>query len=98
MKKLVITTTTFGKYDERPLCLLKKHGFNVPIDHYLKNQWSDMLKETFSENSFLFKKNLIDKKSILYMDKLLKSNNRLSGHTLLSFIAINDWLKNLECK
>ena len=73
----------------------KKHGFNVPIDHYLKNQWSDMLRETFSENSFLFKKNLIDKKSILYMDKLLKSRNRLTGHTLLSFVAINSWLKNI---
>ena len=34
MKKAVITTTTFGKYDDRPLVLLKKHGFEVILNPY----------------------------------------------------------------
>ena len=25
-----------------------KHGFNVPIDHWLKGQWSDLVEEAFS--------------------------------------------------
>ena len=73
----------------------KKHGFNVPVDYYLKNDWSEMLMETFSENSLLYKKNLIDKKSIRHAARLIKSKQRLNGHTLLSFIAINNWLENL---
>jgi asparagine synthase (glutamine-hydrolysing) len=28
-----------------------KHGFNVPIDHWLQNEWCDLFEETFAESS-----------------------------------------------
>ena len=53
----------FKKYLPQNILNRPKHGFNVPIDHYLVNQWSDLLKETFSNNSELFKLGFIDKNS-----------------------------------
>jgi D-3-phosphoglycerate dehydrogenase len=34
MQKIVITTTTFGEYDAKPLDILKEQGFNVVLNHY----------------------------------------------------------------
>ena len=34
MKKIAITTTTFGKYDERPLKLLEEYGLEVVLNPY----------------------------------------------------------------
>ena len=35
-----------------------KHGFNVPIDHWLKNEWRDLLGETFASGSALHRHGL----------------------------------------
>ena len=34
MEKIAITTTTFGKYDERPLKLLEEYGLEVVLNPY----------------------------------------------------------------
>ena len=34
MGKIAITTTTFGKYDERPLKLLEEYGLEVVLNPY----------------------------------------------------------------
>ena len=69
-----------------------KHGFNVPIDHWLKNDWFDLIKETFEPGSKLHKLKIIKPGSIDYAIKLLNDNKRLNGHTLFSFIMLNKWL------
>ena len=37
-----------------------KHGFNVPIDHWLKSDWSNLMDETFSSGSALSKHLIIN--------------------------------------
>ncbi|OHE56195.1 MAG: hypothetical protein A2Z47_06940 [Thermodesulfovibrio sp. RBG_19FT_COMBO_42_12] len=37
MNKISITTTTFGKYDNRPLTLLEGKGFNIVLNQYGRN-------------------------------------------------------------
>tara|TARA_Y100000591_G_C21848028_1_gene709880 strand:+ start:375 stop:2237 length:1863 start_codon:yes stop_codon:yes gene_type:complete len=75
-----------------------KHGFTIPVDHYLLNDWSDLVNETFSKESKIYKMGFIDKKSLNYVNKILKSKNKLSGHTILSYISINSWLENNSWK
>lgn len=69
-----------------------KHGFNVPIDRWLKGEWSDLLDECFSSTSCLSRHGLIHSDSREVAAQLLADPVRLSGHTLLSFIVLDRWL------
>lgn len=81
--------------DVLPESIIKrsKHGFNVPIDYWLKRKWYYMVEETFSSNSALAKEGLIDKNAKTMADQLLFNNDRLSGHTLFCYIMLNRWLE-----
>ena len=70
----------------------KKHGFNVPIDAWLKNEWSEMVEEAFSKGSALYKHGIIDDNSYRAALKLLGSKRKLNGHTVFSMIMLNKWL------
>ena len=74
----------------------KKHGFNVPIDFWLKHQWNDLLEDTFSANSKLMRLGYIDKNSRLNALKLLNDPQKVSGHIILCYIMLNIWLENLN--
>jgi asparagine synthase (glutamine-hydrolysing) len=69
-----------------------KHGFNHPIDHWLKNEWSHLVDETFSENSTISKLGIIRKNCRSAIDKMLFDNERLNGHTIFCFIMLDRWL------
>jgi asparagine synthase (glutamine-hydrolysing) len=70
-----------------------KHGFNVPIDLWLKNEWSDLLQDAFSPHSALSEQGIISKKSEAKAMSMLQNPNRLNGHTLFCFIMLNLWLE-----
>ncbi len=70
-----------------------KHGFNVPIDHWLKGRWNDLLQETFSSDSALARHGLISDGAIGRADALLHDPVGLHGHTLFSYIMLNMWLE-----
>ena len=71
-----------------------KHGFNVPIDHWLRGEWSDLVEETFGFESALFKSGLIHSKSYEIAKKMVLDDKRLNGHTIFCFIMLNLWLEN----
>lgn len=71
-----------------------KHGFNIPIDHWLKNEWKEMFEETFSENSILRKKNILSKKSFDVAEKMLYSKEQINGHVLFTIIMLNYWMES----
>jgi asparagine synthase (glutamine-hydrolysing) len=71
-----------------------KHGFNVPIDHWLKSDWSNLMDETFSNDSALRRHSIIDKNAQDMAHRMLNDNRRLNGHTLFCFIILNRWLEN----
>nr|MBF0222712.1 asparagine synthase (glutamine-hydrolyzing) [Desulfobulbaceae bacterium] len=73
-----------------------KHGFNVPIDHWLKSDWADLLEDSFAQNSALMKAGLIHKKSRDIAVNMLNDPERLNGHTIFSFIMLNIWLENVH--
>jgi asparagine synthase (glutamine-hydrolysing) len=70
-----------------------KHGFNVPIDHWLKNDWADMVDETFDKSSALNKNGLINEKSLVQAKKMVNDKDRLNGHSIFCFIMLNKWLQ-----
>ena len=70
-----------------------KHGFNVPIDYWLQNDWAFLMEETFSEMSALSKHGIIDKRSALTAKEMLFNEERLNGHTIFTFIMLNKWLE-----
>lgn len=73
-----------------------KHGFNVPIDHWLKGEWAGLLEETFAADSALAKAGLIHPKSGAYAKHLLHDPQRLNGHTVFSLITLNLWLEHVH--
>ena len=70
----------------------KKHGFNFPIEEWLQNEWRHLVTNTFSTNSQLFQRGLIDKISIRNVGEFLNSTRKLHGHTLFSFIVLDMFL------
>ncbi|MCB0323678.1 MAG: asparagine synthase (glutamine-hydrolyzing) [Bdellovibrionales bacterium] len=70
-----------------------KHGFNVPIDHWLRGEWSHLVDEAFAPSSKLAASGLIQAGSGAYAKRLLSNPGRLSGHTIFSFIVLNRWLE-----
>jgi len=71
-----------------------KHGFNIPIDHWLKNDWAFLMEETFSPGSELSKRGLIHAQSRQLAWNMLNDPQRLNGHTLFCFIMLNMWFQN----
>jgi len=69
-----------------------KHGFNVPIDHWLRGDWSDMVDEAFEKGSALHRFGIVSSNSVDVARRLLSNRNRLNGHTIFSFIMLNKWL------
>jgi len=71
---------------ERP-----KHGFNVPVDYWLKNCWSHLMEETFSSGSWLYRHGIIHKDSLAAARNLLNDPLKLHGHTIFTYIMLNIW-------
>ena len=71
-----------------------KHGFNIPIDHWLKKEWSFLVEETFSGESALMKNGIIHQGSKTVALKMLNDPQRLNGHTIFCFIMLNLWFQN----
>lgn len=69
-----------------------KHGFNVPIDHWLKNEWSDMLTAAFSPSSALCRRGLVAPGALDTARAMLADPQRLNGHTLFCYIMLDMWL------
>lgn len=70
-----------------------KHGFNVPIDHWLKNEWSFLVEEAFSRNSALYKQGIIHQRSAQIAKDMLSDKIRLNGQTIFAYIMLNRWLE-----
>lgn len=70
-----------------------KHGFNVPIDHWLKGDWSFLVDEAFSQGSALSRHGFINKESGAVARRMLFDEERLNGHTIFAFIMLNKWLE-----
>jgi asparagine synthase (glutamine-hydrolysing) len=74
-----------------------KHGFNVPIDHWLKNEWSFLMNETFGADSQLRKRGWLSRDALKVANEMLYDSRRLNGHTLFSMIMLNRWLEHEAC-
>ncbi len=70
-----------------------KHGFNVPIDHWLRNDWSFLIEKAFSKDSALFNLGIINDRSAEVANKMIKDKTRLNGHTIFTYIMLNWWLE-----
>lgn len=71
-----------------------KHGFNVPVDYWLKGEWNFLVKESFSRESALFKYGLISENSLNIADLMLKDKIRFNGNTIFAYVMLNMWFKN----
>lgn len=74
----------------------EKHGFNIPIDRWLKVEWHDMVEETFRVGSALWRYGLIDESSRETALEMLSDQSKLNGHTIFCFVILNKWLEGLN--
>src|SRR6185437_12222540 len=70
-----------------------KHGFNVPIDHWLKNDWADLVDGTFSPDSALCRAGMVVEGAGPTARAMLHDPSRLNGHTVFCMIMLNTWLE-----
>jgi asparagine synthase (glutamine-hydrolysing) len=70
-----------------------KHGFNVPIDHWLKGEWADLVEETFAPGSALRRSGITAPGAGQAARAMLRDNDRLNGHTIFSMVMLNRWLE-----
>jgi len=70
-----------------------KHGFNVPIDHWLKGEWADLVDETFAPGSALHRTGIASPEAGQVARAMLRDASRLNGHTVFCMIMLNRWLE-----
>jgi asparagine synthase (glutamine-hydrolysing) len=70
-----------------------KHGFNVPIDHWLKREWRGLLDHTLSSDSALAQAGLLGAEAAATAETMLHDSRRLNGHTLFCLVMLNLWLE-----
>lgn len=78
----------------RDLVSRPKHGFNVPIDHWLKTDWSDLLEETFAADSPLSKAGIVNAAAGRQACEMLNDPRRVAGHVLFTFVMLNMWMRD----
>ncbi|WP_461209869.1 asparagine synthase (glutamine-hydrolyzing) [Desulfocurvus sp. DL9XJH121] len=84
--------------DDLPEAVVRrpKHGFNVPVDYWLKTGWNDLLRHSFSRESALHKAGYLHKDAAREAERMLNAPDRLNGHTLFCYIMLNLWLERGE--
>lgn len=70
-----------------------KHGFNVPIDCWLKEGWSSLVDAMLAPSSALNRLQLLSANSPEKMQSMLFDKRRLNGHSIFCFIMLNMWLE-----
>ena len=70
-----------------------KHGFRVPVDSWLRDEWFDLVQHTFSPSSALVRLKFVGADSFQIAQKFLNDEKRISGHHIFSFIMVNMWLE-----
>ena len=89
-----ILKKAFSGYIPENIIKRKKHGFNVPIDHWLRNEWSDLVERTFSTDSKLMELGIITRKSLNVALEMVGDTRKQNGPTIFSYIILNLWLEN----
>ena len=73
-----------------------KHGFNVPIDHWLNDEWRDLFVETFADASPLVQNGILRRGAGDYAERLLADPRKLAGHALFTFVMLHLWMSTIE--
>jgi asparagine synthase (glutamine-hydrolysing) len=71
-----------------------KHGFNVPVDHWFRHEWRDLLLDTFAADSPLRREGLLRADAAEQAQKLLEDPRRVAGHVLFTFVMLRLWMEN----
>ena len=72
-----------------------KHGFNFPINSWLRGPWSDLVESTFASRSRLADLGLISSGSLKAATELLSDNLHDHGHAVFSWVVLELWLEGL---
>jgi asparagine synthase (glutamine-hydrolysing) len=70
-----------------------KHGFNFPIDQWLRKEWLDLVNHTFSSSSKIMNMGIINHKQSQIIKDMIWEDRRLNGHTIFSLIILNKFLE-----
>lgn len=70
-----------------------KHGFNVPVDHWLKDDWADLLAQAFAPGSALSRLGWLSRDAEAKAQAMLHDPERLNGHTLFCYVMLGLWLE-----
>lgn len=84
--------------DQIPTAILdrEKHGFNVPIDHWLQDEWRDIFEETFAADSCLVHAGIIGRGARQWAINEMKNPKKVLGHVIFPFIMLNLWMSEYE--
>lgn len=74
-----------------------KHGFNPPIDYWIKGKWSALLDTALDKKSALCRAGIVDSRSVDVFKDALKKEERI-GNIGFCFIVLNMWLCKLKEK
>ncbi len=71
----------------------EKHGFNVPIDDWIKKDWLELLENALGKKSILHKLGLLRANCREYFMDLLGKYDRRVGNIAFYLIVLNLWLE-----
>ena len=76
----------------------QKHGFNPPVDYWMKNEWLNLLRDILSKDSSLYQAGIINADSYDKFMKIFYSNDRRVGNIAFYLLVLGMWLDNENYK
>ena len=76
----------------------QKHGFNPPVDYWMKNEWLNLLRDILSKDSSLYQAGIINADSYDKFMRIFYSNDRRVGNIAFYLLVLGMWLDNENYK
>lgn len=97
MQKIAITTTSFGKYDEKSLNILKEYGFEILLNQYgrkLENE--EVIKICKDTVGIIAGTEILDVDTLECLTKTYSQSSTLSPHSLKVISRCGTGLDNID--
>jgi asparagine synthase (glutamine-hydrolysing) len=73
-----------------------KQGFNIPVNHWLRTTWADLVVDAFAPDSELVGRGVVESAAGAVADALARDTRRLHGSTLFAMVTLNLWLREVR--
>ncbi len=95
-KSKFILKETFQDILPEEIFSRSKQGFEVPLNAWIKNSWSELIPESWFEESFIQEQRIFNFSAIINLKKQFFSNIGTSNQEMWAYFVFQNWFQKLK--